>query len=139
MVGLNAYLPREGKQYLLVGFPESRSRVNPVAHEVKSEVYSFRNISVPPQKYDDLGVSPQSHVVLSFDRKRTIGNNGQIRAFPEPSGMSGSPVWLLYDEDGLNDPHQTPVVGIAIEHHKLHHAIVATDIRIALKLINEDA
>ncbi|MGE0469022.1 MAG: trypsin-like peptidase domain-containing protein [Nitrospira sp.] len=130
-------LPRDGKQYLLIGFPESKSRANPIAREVASEIYSFRNASAAPQKYADLGVSTQSHVVLSFNRKRTVGHDSQIRTFPEPSGMSGSPVWLLYDENGPNDPVQTPVVGVAIEHHKNHHAIVATDIDVVLKLIDE--
>ncbi len=131
-------LPRDGKQYLLVGFPESKSRANPIAREIASDIYGFRNVSAAPQKYADLGVSMQSHVVLGFDRKRTIGPDRQIRAFPEPSGISGSPVWLLYDERGSNDPVQTPVVGVAIEHHKNHHALVATDIDVALKLINEN-
>lgn len=130
-------LPRDGKQYLLIGFPESKSRANPIAREVASEIYGFRNTSAEPQKYADLGVSMQSHVVLGFDRKHTVGSDSRIRAFPEPSGMSGSPVWLLYNESGSNDPVQTPVVGVAIEHHKNHHAIVATDIDVAMKLINE--
>jgi hypothetical protein len=130
-------LPREGKQYLLVGFPASKSCVKRVAREVVSELYSYRNISVPFSKYADLDVSPQSHIVLGFDRKRTIGPDSHIRAFPEPSGISGSPLWLLYDENGANDPAQTPIVGIAIEHHKNLHAIVATDIDVVLKLINE--
>jgi hypothetical protein len=130
-------LPRDGKQYLLIGFPESKSRANPIAREVASEIYGFRSASAALQKYADLGVSTQSHVVLSFDRKRTVGPDSLIRTFPEPSGMSGSPVWLLSDETGSNDRVQTPVVGVAIEHHKNHHAIVATDIDVALKLINE--
>lgn len=130
-------LPREGKQYLLVGFPESKSRINPSAQDLASEPRSFRNISAPVSNYSDLGVSPQSHIVLSFDVKHTVTPNKEVCAFPEPSGMSGSPIWLLYDEDGPNDPGQTPVVGIAIEHHKTKHAIVATDIGIALRLINE--
>lgn len=130
-------LPREGKQYLLIGFPESKSRANPIAREVASEICSFRNVSAPSQKYADLGVSMQNHVVLSFDRKHTVGPDSHIRTYPEPSGISGSPVWLLYDENGSNDPGQTPVVGVAIEHYKNHHAIVATDINVALRLINE--
>jgi hypothetical protein len=130
-------LPRDGKQYLLIGFPESKSRANPIAREVASRMYGFRNASAAPQKYADLGVGTQSHVVLSFDRKRTVGPDSQIRTFPEPAGISGSPVWLLYDESGSNDPVQTPVVGVAIEHHKNKHAIVATDIDVTLKLINE--
>lgn len=130
-------LPRESKLYLLIGFPESKSRANPSAREIKSKVYGFSNISVPSQKYADLGVSPQSHVVLSFDRKRTVGPDNQIHRFPEPSGISGAPVWLLYDENGLNDPDQFTIVGVAIEHYKTHHAIVATDINVVLRLINE--
>jgi hypothetical protein len=119
-------LPREGKHYLLIGFPESQNRANPIAREIVPKPYNYRSCS-----------APLSHIVLNFDRKRTIGSNGQIRAFPEPLGVSGSPLWLLYNENGPNDPNQTAIVGIAIEHHKNHHAIIATDIDIALKLINE--
>ena len=130
-------LPREGKQYLLVGFPESKSRANPAARDLKSKPCSFRNVSAPVSKYSELEVTHQHHIVLSFDVKNTVTPNKEVRAFPNPLGMSGSPIWLLYDENGSNNPSQTPVVGIAIEHHKTERAIVATDVDIALKLINE--
>lgn len=130
-------LPREGKQFLLVGFPESKSRANPAARDLASEPCSFRNISAPVSTYSELGVTPKNHIVLSLDVKRTVAPHGEVRAFPKPSGMSGSPIWLLYDQNGPNDPAQTPVVGIAIEHHKTKRAIVATDIDVALWLINE--
>lgn len=131
-------LPREGKQFLLVGFPASKSRANPVSRELASEPCSFRNISALASKYSELGVTPQNHIVLDFDAKHTVMPNKEIRTFPCPSGMSGSPIWLLHNESGPNDPAQASVVGIAIEHHKNKHAIVATDIVVALKLINED-
>jgi hypothetical protein len=130
-------LPREAKQYLLVGFPESKSRANPAVRDLASEPCSFRNVSCPVSKYSELDVTPKHHIVLSFDVKQTVTPSKEIRAFPNPRGMSGSPIWLLYDENGPNDPNQTPVVGIAIEHHKTERAIVATDIDIALRLINE--
>ncbi len=130
-------LPRDGKQFLLVGFPESRSRANPTTRDLPSAPCIFRNVSGPASKYSQLDVSPQSHIVLGFDVKHTVTPQKEIRAFPNPTGMSGSPIWLLYDENGNNDPNQNPVVGIAIEHHKSERAIVATDIDIALRLINE--
>ena len=37
-------LPREGKQYLLVGYPGSKSRANPVAREVASERSEERRV-----------------------------------------------------------------------------------------------
>jgi hypothetical protein len=130
-------LPRDGKQFLLVGFPESKSRVNPVARDLTSEPCSFRNVSAPASKYFELNVTPQTHIVLCFDVKHTVLPNGDVRAFPKPSGMSGSPIWLLYDPPKTTGALQASVVGIAIEHHKNKHAIVATDIDIALRLIDE--
>ena len=129
-------LPREGKQYLLVGFPGSQTRLDPAKREVTTKLYSYRNISHPASKYPSIGVDPQSHVAIVFDRKRSVGADGNTRIFPDPAEMSGSPVWLLYDGNGSNDRTQTPVVAVAIEHRKDQHAIVATDIGLALAYIN---
>lgn len=129
--------PRDGKQFLLVGFPESKSRANPVARDLTSEPCSFRNVSAPTSKYDELNVTPQTHIVIGFDVKHTILPSGDVRAFPKPSGMSGSPIWLLHDFQKSTGAIRTSVVGIAIEHHKNKRAIVATDIDIALRLIHD--
>ena len=88
------------------------------------------------QKYPEFGVVADSHIVIAFERIRVLRPNGEVRTFPDPPrGMSGSPVWLLYDETGPNDPTRTLVVGIFIE--KFHHVMIATDIGIALGMINE--
>lgn len=133
-----AALPREGKQYLLVGFPGTQTRIDLAKREVTTKLYSYRNISHPTSNYQSIGVDPRSHVALIFDRKRSVGADGNARMFPDPAEMSGSPVWLLYDENGPNDRTQTPVVAVAIEHRKDQRAIVATDIGLALAYINGD-
>ena len=43
-------LPRENKQYLVVGFPATKSKANPAAQELKSEPVSFRNIAASTSK-----------------------------------------------------------------------------------------
>lgn len=130
-------LPREGKQYLLIGFPASKSRANPVAREMTAKPCSFRNDAAHQKIYTELQIKPNDHIVLNFDLSKTVMPNAEIRKFPDPKGMSGSPVWLLYDENGPNSVCQTPIVGIAIEHRKNQRVIIATDIKIALQLINE--
>jgi len=125
-------LPREGKQYLLVGFPGTQTSLNSARRQVTTKLYSYRNISYPAGEYQSIGVDVQSHIAVIFDRKKSLGADGNLRMFPDPAEMSGSPVWLLYDENGPNDPTQTPVVGVAIEHRANHRAIVATDIGLAL-------
>jgi hypothetical protein len=44
-------------------------------------------------------------------------------------------MWLLYGEIGGNDTAHTPVVGIFIEYDKKAREIIATDIGVALRLI----
>jgi hypothetical protein len=130
-------LPRESKVYLVLGFPASRSQPHLVRRDVTSVLHGFWNTSSQTQRYTDIGVSPDSHIVIAFERTKGRGPNGEIRTFPKPTGMSGSPVWLLYDEIGSNDPKQTLVVGIFIEYKKSHHVMIATDIGIALRMIDD--
>jgi len=140
-------LPREGKTYLVVGFPSTQSRVNPVHRNIASRVYGFHNISHPIDKYGRIGVAPETHIAIIFERKGSVGPDGKPRWFPNPHGLSGSPVFLLYDHQELddqkleeqipNEPKPVVVVGIAIEHRKHQNAIVATDIGSALAMIND--
>jgi len=135
---LSRALPRERKQYLVLGFPASRSHINPVDRMVTSQPLPFRNIVAPRITYEALGLSSEEHVVLPFIQDKVLDPDGKIRAAPEPKGMSGAPVWLLFDEDGENDPEQTPVVAIAIEHHHRNQKVlVATDIGVAMELIGQ--
>ncbi|MGH9755032.1 MAG: hypothetical protein ACREA2_19825 [Blastocatellia bacterium] len=131
-------MPREGKTYLIQGFPGSQGRVNPKNRNIKSKVYGYRNISHPTEQYKKLGVTPESHIAIIFERKRGIGPDGQTRVFPDPRGMSGSPVWLLYDgQEEPSDQKQLRVVGIANKHLKDQRTILATDISLAFALIYE--
>ncbi len=129
-------LPREGKTYLIVGFPASKTRFNPINPALKSKVYSFRNISHPTDKYGEIGLEPQNHIAVIFERKRSVGPDGKPRWFPKPHGVSGSPVWLLYSEqEDPDNPKPISAVGVTIEHRKDQRAIVATDIGVALDMI----
>ncbi|MDA8128985.1 MAG: hypothetical protein M0Z73_09850 [Betaproteobacteria bacterium] len=128
-------LPRTRKQYLVVGFPASRSKANPHNRRLKSESSGFRVISANRAAYESLGLSEQEHLVLNLDIENMIFPDGSIRRIPDPHGMSGAPVWMLFDEDGCNDVDTTPTVGIVIEYHKKSNLLVATDIGVALDLI----
>jgi hypothetical protein len=130
-------LPRGSKVYLVLGFPASRSQPHLVRRDVTSVPHGFWNTSSQTQRYTEIGISPDSHIVIDFERTKGRGPNGEVRTFPKPAGMSGSPVWLLHDEIGPNDPTRTLVVGILIEYKKSHHVLIATDIGIALRMINE--
>jgi hypothetical protein len=129
--------PRVDKQYLVVGFPESKSRADPSRRQLVSRPSAFRAVSGVDADYAALSITPETHLLLKVDASQMIFPGERVQAMPDPHGMSGSPVWLLFDSQGQNDPTVTPIVGIAIEHHRTTQAIVATDISAALYLIDE--
>jgi hypothetical protein len=128
-------LPRENKQYMLVGFPETKSRANPVARELKSQPYSYTNVSAPSSIYAACAVNERTHIAVLFRRGRSVAQDGSMLSFPSPRGMSGSPLWLLHDQVGDNDLKQTPVVGVFIEYAKPHNSMIATDAATVFEMI----
>jgi Trypsin-like peptidase domain len=134
-------LPRDGKLYLVTGFPASRSRRNSQSRTMGSTAVMFQSISAETERYAALGTNPNDSIVLKFDVKNSALPNGRVQSAPNPAGMSGSPVWLVADSFNPTVFDVTPLVGVAIEHHKVQRAIVVTDIRYVLLAIwsQEDA
>jgi len=125
--------PRNGKHYLVTGFPASRSKANPHAMQLKSEAWCLIAMSVEEDVYRRLGLSPETHLILPLDRDATLRTDGTSQVFPDPHGMSGSPVWWLADDsNGLEVPK---LVAIVIEYHEELNVLVATDVREAVHQI----
>jgi hypothetical protein len=129
-------LPRERQPYLLTGFPGSKTQLHRERRQVEAKPYANWSTSASKAAYGRVGCDAQNHIVMPFNRRKVLGARSAIRAFPNPAGMSGSPLWLLPDVNGTNDPTQTPAVGIFIEYHSARDLLVATDISVALDMIN---
>lgn len=128
-------IPRKNKRYVVLGFPGSQSTVSLARKTVEAKPYAHECSSAPSERYGTLGLPEESHIVLQFNRKRVFNLKGQRQTFPEPGGMSGSPVWMMYDENGPNNPVLTPVVGILTRQPRNGQVLVATDIGFAKYII----
>lgn len=126
-------LPRDDKQYLIVGFPSSKSKADRKNRQVNSQPISFRNISAPQSLYGELGVPPETHIVLPLDLKKSVALDRKIQPFVSPHGLSGSPMFAL--PKGWDKGGATPVAGVVIEHHQNERALVATDIAFVIEMI----
>jgi len=129
-------VPRDQKQYLLVGFPSSKSQVNPLKKRVNLTPFSFRNMGPPIGTYTALGLDPRAHILLGYSQRRTFANDGRQQMSPSPKGMSGSPLWLLYDYVRPRPALDCPIVGVVIENWVKEEVIVATDIGYAVRMID---
>ena len=113
--------------YLATGMPKSRSHANPKTNQIKVEAFSLVSQKAPQSTYQSLKLNPDHHLALVLERAESTELNGSSRVFPDPDGMSGSPVWRLPSKtNGLLLPQ---LVAILIEFHKTERALVATRIR----------
>ena len=122
------YRPRTGKEYVFVGFPGSKSKVNPVRREVLVTPCAFRNQPIDEGLYKAHGLDPKSHIAMTLDVRKGFGPSGEPRQFPDPHGMSGSPIVVLWDYDGPNDERVFPVAGVATTYRKSDRLVFGTDI-----------
>jgi hypothetical protein len=126
-------LPREPNKYAFLGYPASQGRANRATKNVASWSYAYLSSPVPKEQYSRLGLSDDSHIVLSFDAKKIFHPDGRRMNFPKPAGISGSPLWEVHNlaEGGCK------VVGVMIEYRKQQKVLVAADIGFALRMLEE--
>lgn len=127
------YLREDAREsyFLTTGYPESRARVERYPTDrIAARPFGIACPGASNARYD-----PESFVLLSLDRKRqqTITSAGVTGRFPDPRGMSGSPVWALHFDPDWN-PHPF-LTGIVIEQAPRERFVVCTRIRAAVELI----
>ncbi len=122
------YLPRAGRNYTIVGFPATKSKVNRSEGTVLVAPHAYRCEPVSDQDYHKYGFSPENHVLLQLDLRVGFGPNGEQVNFPKPQGMSGSPIFILYSENSVDETRVFPVVAVGIEYRQKQKLLVGTDV-----------
>jgi len=126
--------PRDGKHYAIVGYPETMNRADLATKTVNAVAYAYRNHSLPEVEYEKHKLSPQEHIVLPLRPKKSFDPDGKHVHFPKPQGMSGSPIWLLFDDDATDLGRVCPIVGVGTKFRK-GVGIIGTDVSVAMKMI----
>lgn len=120
--------------YLATGMPASRTKANPHTSQIKVEAFSLVASSAPAATYAALGRKARDHLVMTLNRQDSQNIDGTPRVFPDPHGMSGSPVWRLATES--NGVEGVQLAGVLTEFHEAKNALVAIRIDHALRLID---
>jgi len=81
-----------------------------------------------------MGIDPIIHLVVAYNKK-VLNESGGRQQSPDPHGMSGSPVWLMSEVNAEDRGERNYVVGILIEHRPQSQALVATDVAVVGRLI----
>lgn len=132
-----ASLPREGKSLFVTGYPATRVKTHRVREEVTMQPLGVAGMPMADDEYEAFGLEPAMSIVLPFDVNRVFNGSGPPITSADPKGLSGSPIWLLYDDPSENDGSEKQVVGIVIEHRRKNKFLVGTDISVAIDMIEE--
>lgn len=131
------FLPRHAKDYVIIGYPASQSKTNKPSRTITSTRFGYNGTTSSDDVYIANGFSCESHLILTFDPNVGYDTRGKHRNFPKPQGMSGSPVWVHYDEnESFSQERVFPVVAIGTKYIK-GVGLIATDISFAIDLIKK--
>ncbi|MCL7421788.1 MAG: serine protease [Methylobacter sp.] len=104
--------------YFVMGYPVKKSNTS-IDKEIKvlePELYGFLTVEADCEAYEKMSVVRDSHLALSFDKKKVFSSSGVQRTAPDLNGLSGSPVWGLVRKSETEV--KAMVVAILIEHHQ---------------------
>lgn len=120
--------------YIFSGFPAAQSKPIYGTTRVKPQCLAYFGRSAPPSDAKDPRIKAHLHVLARFDRQRVRDSDGRTTAAPDPSGMSGGPVWVnpRSADDGFR------IVGIGIEHRRHSRLLVGTRITTVVAAITAE-
>jgi hypothetical protein len=130
---------QEGDHYSLLGFPEESTRVDCSAAKVRAERLLYTGKASDKRTYRKCGVQDISHIVINHSKKKARNADGKKVKAPLLNCMSGGAVWMMRKVDkAIPGIPSVALVGITIEKHDQHAAVVATRINFAMEIIRSE-
>ena len=114
---------RERHPYYVTGFRAVDNAPDGSPTAITSIGSAYLALAAPADSYPPLGLSPNRHLVLDFDRQRLYSSANTREEEPEPEGLSGSGVWRL-----MTDPTADKLVAVVIEYSNTHRVLISTRI-----------
>ncbi|CAA9370687.1 MAG: hypothetical protein AVDCRST_MAG68-5729 [uncultured Gemmatimonadetes bacterium] len=125
--------------YCTFGYPVRRAKVRSQVLSVAAPADLYAGVAVDQEVYERLGLSPETHIVISYDRERVISSHGVRVPTVKPYGKSGGGLWR-FDSlvvPGL-PPLENPLAGILTEWRREEKVLVATRIELFVALLKRE-
>ncbi len=99
--------------YLVMGFPASQANPSRSGNLVATKTFIYTATPTARDIYKKLSFAEETHVIVDFDKNRTMNMEGQHVA-PDPNGVSGGGIWTLGESFDIAAQH-LKLIGIGIE------------------------
>jgi len=122
----------QGREYMLLGYPESRTRVDPRVKRVKqTHLLRYLGNGADHTDYQQVGAAPVSHVALPFNHNQ-VGSLTGVRTPLGLAGVSGSGLWRVWRD---RDTIRTSLAAIFTDHHRTLQLLLGVRVCSHLELI----
>jgi len=128
--------PCEEDTFLLVtGFPASKTKVNTQSKTARADALAHISPSIRPDEYQQLGLNPLHQIAMRFHTSKVLHSSGEYRRAPNPSGMSGSPIWTPGEING--NEYAFGITGILTDYKANDGLLVGTTIAAAIGVLRD--
>lgn len=133
------YLPRTEKEYITIGYPNTKSNANPKTNLVTTKMYAFSNYTIDENDYEKHGLTVDNNIAIELKLKKCYSLEGNKINFPKPTGISGSPIFVLNEPSDNVDKNDKffPVVGVATRYRSSDHLMFGADMIYVLAAIKQ--
>jgi hypothetical protein len=133
-------LPRDYWRYIAVGYPLSKTKVNPRSQSKTFACLITAGRGAPDAAYKTLRLDPATAILTEHDEDLARDEHGSPAGLSDPVGMSGGPLWIR-EPHNPNDPERTAytekVVGVMTTYYPGENVICSVDVKVILQLMSD--
>lgn len=130
--------PLDTNSYLTaIGFPGTKNKPKHDSNELTNRPYGYFGRSSPSEKLKKLGFDPAVYFGIEINIKKAYSDAGKKVRVAKPHGISGGPVFRVYDFNNPRDLFEPELVGVVVQMPKNSQCLVGINITcIAHALMN---
>lgn len=124
--------------YVFSGYPGSAVQRRYRSNVLDGQQHSYTGRNASYCTYWQAGTNFIANIVVTFDAKRAIDQQGRTVRPKDRHGMSGGGVWVLSGSPILRKVPRLRLCGVITEHPKQNNCLVGTRLFVLLEMIRKD-
>lgn len=123
--------------YSFSGFPLSKAKT--LNDKYTSEMMTYSGVSTSFTKYEKLGYSDDTNIVIDFRRKKSANIDGVKNMPPHPKGISGGAIFRWPKDPDIEPKYfKRTLVGIGHTYLQKHNTLIGTKLSLYIPLIGNN-
>jgi hypothetical protein len=117
----------------VMGFPATAHKYDRVRRKFQNTPHLYTGGLKTDEEIEKIGYKNKANVGIHFNVKKTMSRGQKDIRATDPNGISGGPMWIIFDSKNKGLDAVTPVlIGIATTYSSYHKTIIGTHVNVLL-------